>query len=149
VYLVGALKHLHNVERRKFLAGLLLLTPASLLPAADEGVSLRGKLVKGPDGKPALLAADGRTVSVTGDADTMGVLNDARLAGVDFEAVGKPAADQFAINPIHTHALYVHKDGKRLMVTYWCDVCAIRTYTPGLCWCCREETALDLRPDSK
>jgi hypothetical protein len=34
------------------------------------------------------------------------------------------------------------------MVTYWCAVCAIRTFTPGICWCCREETELDLlEPD--
>ena len=34
------------------------------------------------------------------------------------------------------------------MVTYWCEVCAIRSYTPGLCVCCRDETTLDLRdPD--
>jgi hypothetical protein len=34
------------------------------------------------------------------------------------------------------------------MVTYWCEVCAIRTYTPGECMCCQENTELDLRdPD--
>ena len=24
-------------------------------------------------------------------------------------------------------------------------VCSIRTYTPGICYCCQDETALDLR----
>jgi hypothetical protein len=41
--------------------------------------------------------------------------------------------------------MFVHQGGKRLFVTYWCDVCSIRTYTPGLCLCCRKETDLDLR----
>jgi hypothetical protein len=132
------------VERRHFLSGLLLV-PA-LCRAADSAQTLRGKLEKSPDSKPVLRAADGKIVQLTGDDDTMGVLNDARLAGADFEVVGSsPASGPFAINPIHTRAMFVHKDGKRFVVTYWCDVCAIRTYTPGICWCCREETALDLK----
>ena len=116
------------------------------LGAADSAVALRGKLTKGPDGKPALKTSGGTLVSLTGDADTLGVLNDARLADADLKVKGTSnAPGQFTIEPIHTRAMFVHKDGKRLMVTYWCDVCAIRTYTPGICWCCREETALDLR----
>ena len=55
----------------------------------------------------------------------------------------------FEINPIYLAALYAYKDGARKRVTYWCDVCAIRTYSPGPCWCCREETALDLRDPDK
>ena len=40
------------------------------------------------------------------------------------------------------------KDGHVKVITYWCDVCSIRTYTPGPCWCCQKETLLDLRdPD--
>ena len=86
---------------------------------------------------------------LSGDADTLGVLKDERLADTDFEVAGKAVGvGKFAVNPIHTHALFVHQKGKRLMVTYWCDVCAIRTYTPGLCWCCRENTAVDLRDPS-
>lgn len=133
-----------TINRRSFVAGVLTLVPA--LPLKADGSALRGKLSKGPDGKPALQIGNGTFVAVTGDEDTTGVLNDERLAGMDFEAIGKYSAPgQFSINPIHTHALYVYKEGKRLMVTYWCDVCAIRTYTPGLCWCCRENTAVDLR----
>ena len=116
-----------------------------VLKAVPPGKTVRGKLIKGPGDKPALQTADGKLIFLTGDDDTMGVLKDARLADVDFEASGNSTgADQFTINPIHTKAMFVHKDGKRLFVTYWCDVCAIRTYTPGICWCCRDETALDL-----
>ena len=67
----------------------------------------------------------------------------------DFEIVGAVQGDTVTIRPIHTPSLFVYKDGKRLRVTYWCDVCAIRTYTPGICWCCREETELDLRDPDK
>ena len=39
----------------------------------------------------------------------------------------------------------VAPDGKRFAVTYWCEKCAIRTYTPGTCWCCRRSSACRTR----
>ena len=141
-------QHRYNgvVRRRSF---LVLLVPAALSAAAPPAATIRGTLVM-QDGKPALKTSDGKLVLVTGDEDTTGVLKDTRLAGAEFELLGQFAeSGSFAVNPIYTRAMYVHKDGKRLLVTYWCDVCAIRTYTPGICWCCREDTALDLRePDT-
>jgi hypothetical protein len=137
------------VTRQEFIRAVVLI-PAAFRAAAAADAVLRGTLTKGPDGKPALKTAEGRLVLLDGDKDTVGVLNDARLAGADFEVIGQfGPSGTFAINPIHKRAMFVHKDGKRLLVTYWCDVCAIRTYTPGICWCCREETELDLRdPDT-
>jgi hypothetical protein len=133
------------MERRRFL--LLFPISAALLRAAENVV--RGKLTRAPNGEPALRFPDGKLVLLNGDEDTVGVLKDQRLANSDFEVVGESSpAGKFEINPIHKRALFAYKDGKRLMVTYWCDVCAIRTYTPGICWCCRQETALDLiEPD--
>jgi hypothetical protein len=119
--------------RRSFLAGL----PLTAL-AAPASVSLRGKLLAGV--APRLGA-----VQVKGDEPTMGVLADDRLNGADFEALGSKRGDVFEIDKIHTRSLFVHQGGKRLMVTYWCDVCYIRTYTPGKCWCCQKDTDLDLR----
>lgn len=82
---------------------------------------------------------------LSGDEPTLGVLHDKRVAGSDFEAEGRfTAPDRFTINPIHTPALFIYQKGKKLMVTYWCDVCFIRTYTPGKCVCCQEQTQLDL-----
>lgn len=134
------------MERRR----LLFLLPA-MFPAFLRGSEtvVRGKLGSAPDGAPALKTADGKLVLLAGDKDTVGVLKDQRLANTDFEVMGEfDKAGQFAINPIYKRALFTYKDGRRLMVTYWCDICAIRTYTPGLCWCCRNETALDLiEPD--
>ena len=104
---------------------------------------IRGKLATSKT-NPELNTGDGRRIPLTGDAPTIGVLGDDRLQGVDFEAAGTPG-EKFQIDPIHTKAMFVHKDGKKLMITYWCDVCYIRTYTPGICWCCQKETDLDLR----
>jgi hypothetical protein len=88
-------------------------------------------------------------ILLDGDDGTKSVLNDARLAGFDMEAKGHfTSPDHFLVDPIHTEAMYVHKDGHVKVITYWCDTCSIRTYTPGPCMCCQKETTLDLRdPD--
>lgn len=135
-----------EIDRRRF---LLFSAGVPALAAVDAGSVLRGRLTTGPGDKPALRRSDGTVILLAGDEDTVGVLRDKRLADSDFEVVGRQAGDTFAINPIHTAPLYAYKDGRRLRVTYWCDVCAIRTYAPGLCWCCREETKLELREPDK
>jgi len=113
------------------------------------GLSIRGKLTRSPDDKPLLELPGHKLVYLEGDQPTMGVLNDKRLWDTDFEAVGHfNTPDHFEVDGIHTRAMFVHKDGKRLMITYWCDVCYIRTYAPGICVCCQKYTDLDLRePD--
>jgi hypothetical protein len=131
------------VNRRNFMP--LLLLPACLRAAEP---SYRGKLTAGPGGQPALETASGLLL-LAGDEPTVGVLKDKRLAGVDFEVLGKLEAGKVTVGPIHTRAMFVHKNGKRLMVTYWCEVCYIRTYTPGVCWCCQDDTALDLLDPDK
>src|ERR1700692_849137 len=87
------------------------------------GISVRGKLTKTPDKQPALDPGDHKLIALKGDAATVGVLNDERLAGLDLEAVGHfESPGHFAIDPITSGPLFVHKNGKRLKVTYWCDV---------------------------
>lgn len=111
---------------------------------------ISGKLMQHEGQPPALETADHKLISLDGDVSTKGVLNDKRLTGADLEIKGHFAApDRFTVNPIHTHAMVVVKNGKRYAITYWCDTCAIRTYTPGVCVCCQQETQLDLRPPDK
>ena len=90
-------------------------------------------------------------VKLKGDEATEKVLADARLNGMDFEALGRFTKDnEFTISPIHERAIWAYRAGQRLMVTYWCPVCYIRTYSPGECWCCQDDTLLDLKdPNSK
>ena len=111
---------------------------------ADEvKAALRGVLHTGT--QPAL-AAGNQQVILTGDKATMSVLADDRLKDADFEVRGQQLANgTFQVDPIHTRAMFVHKGGKKLMISYWCEVCSIRTYTPGKCMCCQDETALDLK----
>ena len=131
------------MTRRLFIT---LFTAALSGFAAVPGLSIRGKLVQAEGQSPALEPTGQKRVQLQGDQPTMGVLNDKRLAGADLEAVGHfNSPSVFEVDPIHTKALFVHKDGKRLYITYWCDVCYIRTYTPGICVCCQKYTDLDLR----
>jgi hypothetical protein len=140
---VANLPHYNGgVTRRFFVA---LVGSGAAFGATAPGLSVRGKL-----GQSAVLdTADHKRVGLEGDEATAAVLNDERLRGDDLEAVGHyRAADRFVVDPIHTRAMFVHKDGKRLIISYWCDVCYIRTYSPGVCWCCQKYTDLDLRePD--
>lgn len=116
--------------------------------AAVPGLSIRGKLVQADPAKPALELTGHKLVYLSGDDATMGVLKDKRLAGMDLELIGHfNSPVQFEVDPINTTALYVHKDGKRYTISYWCDVCYIRTYTPGTCVCCQKYTDLDLREE--
>ncbi len=106
---------------------------------------LRGTLALTPDGQSSVTTAEGKTVLLDGDEGTRSVVNDERLRGVDFEALGHfITANRFVIDPIYKRAMFVHKDGKRLFITYWCNVCYIRTYVPGNCRCCQKYTDLDL-----
>lgn len=133
-----------SVRRRSLLSLLFLGVPPT---DAAGPVSLRGRLVSAREGKPALETAAPAVVFLEGDKDTTGVLLDPRLQGEDFEAQGrfvKPSV--FEILPIHLRAMFVHRNGKKFLITYWCEVCAIRRYTPGVCPCCQEEMALDLQP---
>ncbi len=129
----------------------LAFIPVAVALAQQPGVktSIRGRLVPGATPGPALDIGGGKRVSLDGDADTLAVLGDKRLLPYELELNGHyTAPGRFMIDPSYTKNLWVLKDGKKLMVTYWCEVCSIRTYTPGKCMCCQQETALDLRDPS-
>lgn len=132
------------MTRRQFALSTLVFS----VPGFAEGNTavLQGRLTQS-EGQPSTLAIDGgKTVTLEGDAPTDGVLHDARLKGMTFEVTGSyTSPGVFRIEPIHKRAMFVLRDGKKLFVTYWCAVCSIRTYTPGICYCCQDETALDLR----
>lgn len=128
---------IERVRRRVFLS----LAPA--LAAQPTRTAVRGILQREP--KHALKTPDGKLVTLQGESDALAVLTDPRVIGLDFEAEGAFDGPVFEIAPMHTSPLYIYKAGQRLLVTYWCDVCAIRTYSPGSCWCCQEDTAFDPR----
>jgi hypothetical protein len=130
-------------------AGVSLLVRrgfAATNQSSNKTDSLKGKLVQHKDGPSTLQTDDGKTITLSGDEDTQKVLHDPRLDGVNLEALGHSTGPgQFVIEPIFEKNMFVLKDGKRLRITYWCDVCSIRTFAPGVCVCCQKWTDLDLR----
>lgn len=121
----------------------MLVLPLGLKSLASDVKQggLRGKL-KNDAGDPVIVTSKG-PIALSGDEDSMKVFKDARLNGADVEFAGHMTAKQFAVDPIHTHALFVYQNNKRLNISYWCDICYIRTWSPGKCWCCQEDTKLD------
>ncbi len=98
-----------------------------------------------PADGPALRAGDKGLVQLTGDGPTLALLNDGRLRGETLEVLGEFESNGwFRVGPIHSKSLWVTREGRRFSVSYWCAVCSIRTYSPGKCWCCQEETELEL-----
>jgi hypothetical protein len=127
---------------RRTLGFLLLAAPFAF---AQSRSSIRGKLIQHPGENP-FLEVSGHRVALEADEDTWKVLRDERLAAADVELLGAAKdADHFSVAGTEVHPVFVWKNNKRLYVTYWCDVCYIRTYKPGNCWCCQKYTLLDLR----
>jgi hypothetical protein len=125
----------------------------ALVAAAESGPSttLRGKLLVAEGKSTAIETADRKLVALDGDESTRKILGDKRLNGFEVEAKGHfTGPDRFLIDPIHTRALVVRRDGHVKLITYFCDVCNIRAYTPGQCVCCQRETTLDMiDPDKR
>ncbi len=125
---------------------LLAIAVGSLAAADVHSIdTLRGKLHIQP-GQPATIeTADHGTIKLEGDDTSTKLLGDERLNGYEVEVKGHFAApDRFLLAPSHTHSMMVRQNGRLKLITYWCDVCSIRSYTPGPCVCCQKYTALDL-----
>ncbi len=124
-----------------------LLIPFVLVSALAAGTApatevLRGRLRQEAGKPPVIEAADHKTYTVSGDEFTKAQMADSRLNGREMELDGHftgPA--QFDATRIYTL-----KNGKRYEVTYWCDVCSIRTHMPGRCMCCQGPTELQEQP---
>lgn len=123
-----------------------LVLAAALPGLAGAGDALvRGRVRVEPDRGVVLVGIDGASTRLRGDRETMAVLRDQRLRVEDFELRGQAGSGEFEIDPIHMRAVFIRRDGRRLVVTYWCDICSIRAWTPGKCQCCQEEMDLDPR----
>ena len=129
--------------------GCLAEDPKSAPPLGHSHDKLRGKLTQRPGQPPAVETSEHKLVVIEGEEGALKVLTDKRLNGAELEATGHfTTPDRFTLDPNHARTVFARKDGKLKMITYWCDVCSIRTYEPGPCWCCQAETVLQLRdPD--
>ena len=126
---------------------LLLLASAWMLAAAEPKTeTIEGKLIVRQGAAAILETAGHQAIELSGDPSTQKVLHDERLNGMTAQATGHYIAPgKFLLDPQHKRALLVRKGETLKMITYWCEVCQLRSYTPGPCVCCQGETDLDLR----
>ena len=118
--------------------------PAPLAFAENAPNLVRGKLRTGT--APAVEIPGGLRTELVTDKSSARVLVDRRLEGLEVEVSGRQIEPgRFEIGPFHLSPVRVIRDGKRLVITYWCETCSIRSLFPDLCVCCWEPTDLDLR----
>lgn len=126
--------------------GLVSLSVVAALAAGAwaAGDLLRGRLRQEKGKPPVIQTADKKTYTVSGDEFTEAQMADPKLNGREMELEGRFAG------PGHFEAtqIFTIKSGQRYKVTYWCDICSIRTHMPGRCMCCQADTELQEIPVS-
>src|SRR3954465_3535464 len=96
--------------------------------SAAQSTKLRGKLTQRDHQPPAIETSEHKLVTIEGDEAALKVLNDKRLNGTELEASGHfTTPDRFVLDPNHARSVLAHNHGKLKMITYWCDVCSIRS----------------------
>jgi hypothetical protein len=90
----------------------------------------------------ALQSADGRLHWFAPDDPLAPVFDDVRVRGQDLALKVRPRADGTA-DLIKVHAV---KNGTLHDVRYFCEVCNVTSFVPGLCPCCRAEMELKETP---
>jgi hypothetical protein len=139
------------------MAALCCLAPGGAAGQSEsrppEPVSFRGRAVcLDAEGKPfapgelcdagaarfhrfGLLTAEGKVVSFSPRDNRAEMFTDHRVRDRELEVHGWPAADgHLAITRILSW-----RDGQLFDMYYFCDVCNIKSNTPGPCWCCRQD----------
>lgn len=95
---------------------------------------------------------DSQVVLVTDDGKAIPLLRDDRSR---FFFVDPRVQDRPVVLKVYAYSRmpYVRlldawtvKDGKRFQIRYWCNTCAITTYTPGRCPCCQDDVELQEVP---
>ena len=128
-----------------------MVAPWSVPDGLAESIELlRGRVETVGDGDPPkdtplmFVTSDGKRVTVAGDRFSNGQLLDPRLAEREWELEGKFHPD----GHFEILKLFTISQGKRNRVTYWCEICYIRSHEPGRCMCCQAETELQEIPES-
>ena len=149
---------------------LLLFAFAALLPAsrpvgARQGETaahttltvLRGHIVcldgggkrldtllgcNGPDVRYALLDSNGKLHDFSSADAGAAIFTDVRVRQRELQVTAQTTA-KGQLEIIRVQSLH---DGRLYDIYYFCELCNIRAYTPGLCPCCRNEMAFRETP---
>jgi hypothetical protein len=140
---------------------LLLMGFAALAAAMPEGaqqaatgkaspVVLRGHIVcldaagkrpdaaaacDGPNHRYALLTSDGQLRTFSADDTSTAMFADARVRRRELQVTAQ-TDDKNQLEIVRVQSV---RDGKLYDIYYFCELCNIRAYAPGLCPCCRNE----------
>ncbi len=103
--------------------------------AQKSEATLTGQFVR-QNGSPVLKVKDKAYRLVSNDGYANAVLGDDRISGRELRLEGRwKGADTFEVD-----RLFTVRDGKLHKVTYYCHICDITSYKPGLCDCCQQPT---------
>ena len=136
--------------------GHVALRPATSSPAesSPKDAELRGRIVclveeRARDTKSApppkhehawgFKTADGRLVTLLRTRNSEALFADARLREKELILRGPFNATTGGMEAIVFRSV---KGGVAHSLFYWCDICTIRSITPGECVCCREPVEL-------
>ena len=103
--------------------------------SAKPEATITGRLAH--ENKTPVLKANGKTVRLLSSDDyANAILHEPRFVGRELRLEGRwKSADTFDAD-----RLFSVRDGKLFKVIYYCDVCNITSYKPGLCDCCQQPT---------
>lgn len=89
-----------------------------------------------PDAAPLTLvlqADDGKLYSLIKDEGSRMFFKDAKLLNRPMRLTARPIPNSPFLQVINVHSVV---KGKLHDVYYWCDVCVIKRFEPGICDCC-------------
>ena len=96
----------------------------------------------GPGARFALSGSDGKLHAFSADDAATAMFTDARVRRRELQITAQMAAhDQLEIVLVQSI-----REGKLYDIYYFCELCNIRAYAPGLCPCCRNEMELRETP---
>ncbi|HYK90514.1 MAG TPA: hypothetical protein VE398_17200 [Acidobacteriota bacterium] len=123
-------------------AFLLFAAIAFCGPQIGAAATLDGKVVVEGRNPPQLQLQDKRIQLSIADDSIGETLRDHRVAGKQMRLVGKFRDDgSFEV----TDFFVVHPDGLYRII-YFCNVCHITAFKPGICICCQQPTELEEVP---
>ena len=101
----------------------------------EAGKPLAAALCDGPARSFGLLTNDGRLRVFSAADESTAMFTDARVRRRELQITAQ-IVDKDQLEIVSVQAV---RDGKLYDIYYFCELCNIRAYTPGLCPCCRNE----------
>lgn len=123
-------------------------TAGQSLETTLENVVVRGSLVcvnpeshevpcTGKEDAFGLKDAAGKTYALKSGKSLETLRTEPRIRSKDFQLTLRQIKNSFLYEIVKSRFF---RDGKLYDFYYYCEVCNITTYHPGLCMCCRQET---------